>query len=707
MLKLQSIKGKIIGPASILVCIVAISVAISLRYSKNVEDDLKNDLLFTDIAGTLNKAEKEHLAESDRLLSSLQHLNSNEFAPIGKKSQCKLGQWLNSSDRIRAEQQFPSLVPLLQALEIPHLKLHKSISSFVELRPEIMTNDAQEVAAYRLYFQEISPAIQQLQGAFLNTKEVIRIRLETDQTRLLEELDGVNVIIIGSLIMALLIGCIVSFYISPGISHGINSAVQLAEQMTKATFSEKIHKLHNDETGVLAKALNDTAINVSSIIHDVAAEVTILSNSSKELNQVANNFTRGVERTKNRATAVASSSEEMSTNMIAVAAASEQATTGLNIVSSAAVQVQDAMNHVAGKARQAREVSQDAVSLVKTSTDKVAILGTAADEITKVTEVITEISEQTNLLALNATIEAARAGEAGKGFAVVANEIKELAKQTAGATSDIKEKIESIRGSVRDTVIEIGQISSIINQMDTFVVDINNAVGEQTTSTREIAENISQAAAGLGEVNENVVQCSSVSGVIAQDITEVSVVAHDLADASADVKGWAVDLDQVSHRLQETLTRFALCRGPEVAAVYNGELIDLVSWNERIQIGISEIDEQHLVLVELINQIYKIMKKGDGFEAMAPVITELADYTVKHFQFEEALLAKTAYPHLENHKKIHRNVTNTVFNYKKQLEDGTLEVNELMEFVSDWLVRHIKGVDRLYVPFVQEIRKSS
>ena len=706
MLNLRSIKGKIIGPASLLLCILVIIVAISLRYFKNVEDDLGNDLVIMGIAGTLNEGEKEHLAESDRLLSSLQHLKSKEFDPIGNESQCKLGQWLNSSDRRAAEEQFPSLIALLRDLETPHLKLHKSINSFVEIRPKIMTNDLQEAAAYKLYIQEVSPAIQQLQAALLNTKQEIMTQLEANQTQLLAGLDGASVIIIGALIVALLIGCTISFYISPGISRGINKAVQLAEKMTDATFTEKIQKLHKDETGVLAKALNDTAVNVSSIIHDVAGEVTILSNSSKELNQVANNFIKGVEKTENRATAVASASEEMSTNMTAVAAASEQASTGLNIVSNAAVQVQDAMNHVADKAQQARGISQNAVSLVKTSTEKVDNLGTAADEITKVTEVITEISEQTNLLALNATIEAARAGEAGKGFAVVANEIKELAKQTAGATSDIKDNIDSIRGSVRETVAEIGQISSIINQMDTLVVDISNAVVEQTTSTKEIAENISQAAAGIDEVNENVVQCSSVSDMIAQDIAEVSMVAHDLSDASADVKGWAVDLDQVSHRLQETLTRFALCRGPEVAAVYKGELTDLVSWNERIQIGVPEIDEQHLVLVDLINKIYKIMKKGDSLEAMAPVIGELADYTVKHFKFEEELLAKTAYPDLENHKKIHRGVTKTVFNYKKQLEDGTLEVNELMKFVSDWLVRHIKGVDRLYVPFVNESRKS-
>ncbi len=77
------------------------------------------------------------------------------------------------------------------------------------------------------------------------------------------------------------------------------------------------------------------------------------------------------------------------------------------------------------------------------------------------TEAITEISEQTNLFALNVTIEVAPAGEAGKGFAVVANEIKALAKQTAGATLEIMNNIEGVQQATSNTVKEINEVSSI------------------------------------------------------------------------------------------------------------------------------------------------------------------------------------------------------------------------------------------------------
>lgn len=505
------------------------------------------------------------------------------------------------------------------------------------------------------------------------------------------------------LAITVVVGLSLGFLLSFNISRRLTQVTGLAEKMASGDFSSRIDVKSSDEISNLVRILNATMINVSSIIHNVASEVTVLGNSSRELKGVALILSDGVNTTNERASSVAEASEEMTTNMNAVAAASEEASTGVNLVATAAEGVQAAMDEVSGKADQARIISQNAVELVKASSEKVDVLGRAADEITKVTEVITEISDQINLLALNATIEAARAGEAGKGFAVVANEIKDLAKQTADATYEIKNKIEAIRHSVSDTVREIGQISGAIAQVDDVVVDITTAVEDQNSTTREIAHNIMQAAAGITEVNENVAQSSTVAGSINQDIVRVSSVARELALSGNDVKGWAIDLGSVASRLKSGMHRFSLSTGPEVAAVYSGEQMDLMIWDARIQLGIREIDDQHKMLVDMINEIYMIMKQGNGLEAMASVIEELASYTAEHFRFEEGLLERAKYPDIKRHKEIHVSVVNKVLAYQNQLKNGNLDVNELMSFVSDWLSRHIKAEDRQYVAYVKQI----
>jgi methyl-accepting chemotaxis protein len=87
------------------------------------------------------------------------------------------------------------------------------------------------------------------------------------------------------------------------------------------------------------------------------------------------------------------------------------------------------------------------------------------EEIEAIATSIAAIAEQTNLLALNATIEAARAGELGKGFAVVAGEVKELARETAGATDQIRGVVDAVRSDVSDSAAMIGQIRAVMSDV--------------------------------------------------------------------------------------------------------------------------------------------------------------------------------------------------------------------------------------------------
>jgi methyl-accepting chemotaxis protein len=177
------------------------------------------------------------------------------------------------------------------------------------------------------------------------------------------------------------------------------------------------------------------------------------------------------------------------------------------------------------------------------------LLGSAAQEIGKVTETITAISGQTNLLALNATIEAARAGEAGKGFAVVAGEIKELARQTAGATKDIRDRIDAIQSSTNSAMGDIDRIAGVIKTVNEIVPQMAAAIEEQSES------------------NEQVLQTALVSADIASDIATISETVAGIQTESDQVQQSATEMLTLAGQLKAMVADFKMCKGKSVALV--------------------------------------------------------------------------------------------------------------------------------------------
>jgi methyl-accepting chemotaxis protein len=313
-----------------------------------------------------------------------------------------------------------------------------------------------------------------------------------------------------------------------------------------------------DELDKMAAWINTFVTRVAKMIKDIANDSQLLNNSSADLSSLSAQMSGGAEDMAGKSNTVAAASEEMSSNMHSVASAMEEAATNIGMVASAAEQMTSTINEIAQNSEKASSITSDAVVQTKSASKKVDELGNAAREIGQVVETITEISEQVNLLALNATIEAARAGEAGRGFAVVANEIKNLAKQTAGATMEIKEKIGAIQGSTDGTVSEINQISKIINDVNEIVSTIATAVEEQSVTTKEIAGNVAQASQGIQEVNENVAQSSKVAGEIANDIAGVNQSAGEMSNSSAQVNLSAEELTKMGTKLNKMVGKFKI-----------------------------------------------------------------------------------------------------------------------------------------------------
>lgn len=114
-------------------------------------------------------------------------------------------------------------------------------------------------------------------------------------------------------------------------------------------------------------------------------------------------------------------------------------------------------------------------------------------------------------------------------------------------------------------------------------------------------------------------------------------------------------------------------------------------------IGVTEIDNEHKRLFELIGEIDASVKSDtDSVSTAMGLLNELRQYAVTHFAHEEAYMASIHDPELPRQQKEHQAFVNKVNSYHfVDITDETAKklILELLEYLSKWLMGHILGSD--------------
>ncbi|MBC8207692.1 MAG: GGDEF domain-containing protein [Desulfobulbaceae bacterium] len=121
-------------------------------------------------------------------------------------------------------------------------------------------------------------------------------------------------------------------------------------------------------------------------------------------------------------------------------------------------------------------------------------------------------------------------------------------------------------------------------------------------------------------------------------------------------------------------------------------------WGTHFVTELTEVDEQHRHLVDLINQFSNLMAENViHVEDVDRLFNQLGDYAVYHFQEEEKLMSELKVDplHLNHHIDVHKSFLDEVTSIYSGISiDNLDQASTFLKFLIHWLAYHILGEDQ-------------
>lgn len=130
-----------------------------------------------------------------------------------------------------------------------------------------------------------------------------------------------------------------------------------------------------------------------------------------------------------------------------------------------------------------------------------------------------------------------------------------------------------------------------------------------------------------------------------------------------------------------------------------------VEWTPGMSVGSDVLDGHHKMIIDCLNRLAPLIGQDGREDEIKDVLATLEEFVLVHFSEEEQQMRAAGYPDWRDHKELHDRMYDAVFALKSDVEHGRVpEATKLRTFLNDWLISHILGEDRKYVPFLENPR---
>ena len=127
----------------------------------------------------------------------------------------------------------------------------------------------------------------------------------------------------------------------------------------------------------------------------------------------------------------------------------------------------------------------------------------------------------------------------------------------------------------------------------------------------------------------------------------------------------------------------------------------LFDFNAEFKLGIDGMDNQHIKLIDMLNEVHELLADRRENEARVYFADSLSAYVNEHFSSEEKFLQSMGYTDFEQHKKIHDSFKRSFQELAPSIRTGS-DDESFRKALSDtyhWIINHIGKVDRKYASF--------
>ncbi|TVM36491.1 methyl-accepting chemotaxis protein [Oceanidesulfovibrio marinus] len=504
----------------------------------------------------LKAKENDHLEWTAALM---QGLMARDFSSVHVEEdyhQCAFGQWYYSPERMELETDLPALRQPLEAIEAPHIALHKSYARMRALYAQL--GDAAYDDMRMVYLQDTTEHLRQFRLALDNVLDILqRASARTENIAKEDSLQNRIIIWIATGV-AILLAIIMAYIITVSITRPLGRVVRAADEIAGGDLDVTLPKGSKDELGVLSNAfqrmvasLRTLSLGMDSVAQgNLRVEITPQSDSdtmSRAMHTMVNNLRELTQQSREAIDTLAASIGEISASSAEFSSSAAETATSVTETSTTVDEVKQTANLANKKAKQVMDNAQEALrragdgkrytediiqgmSQIRERMDFIAQniikLSDKSRMIAEIIEAVNDIADKSNILAVNASIEASKAGEEGKGFAVVAREIRNLSEQSKESTGRIRSILEDISKATSTAVLAteegtkaVARGEELSSHAGEVILQLVNNANKDAQAASQIAassqeellgmEQVSQAMTAIKEATEQNVESAS------------------------------------------------------------------------------------------------------------------------------------------------------------------------------------------------------